>query len=181
LDAGAVDKVKAVAKALNERPQLKIEVPIAVVAELDGPALGTAQYAAELRAVQAAALARRKSTAQKGAPPPFGELDPAAQVELLTEVYAKDFGGEAKFPDAVTGLKSKPEVMAAKIDFLATAIRGHIQIGDAELQALGQQRAMALQEALLTDTQLAAERVFLVGSDKATAKDGAVRLELTLQ
>ena len=81
----------------------------------------------------------------------------------------------------MTGLKSKPEVTAAKIDFLGTAIRGHIRVGDAELQALGQQRAQALQEALLTDTQLAAERVFLVASDKATAKDGAVRLELSLQ
>jgi hypothetical protein len=81
----------------------------------------------------------------------------------------------------VTSLKSKPEVNAAKIDFLTKAIREHIQVGDAELQALGQQRALALQQGLLADTQVAAERVFPVGNDKATVKDGVVRLELSLQ
>ena len=39
MDAAGADKIKAVAKALKERPQLKIEVPIAVVPDLDRPAL----------------------------------------------------------------------------------------------------------------------------------------------
>ena len=81
----------------------------------------------------------------------------------------------------MTGLKSKPEVTAAKLDFLDKAIRGHIQVGESELQTLGQQRAMAVQQVLLTDSQVTADRVFLVANDKATSKDGAVRLELSLQ
>jgi hypothetical protein len=181
LDTGAADKLKTVAKALGERPQLNIAVPIAVVAQIDGPALGAARYDAELRAMQAAMAARKKSAAQKGAPPPYAQLDPAAQLELLTQVYAKDFGGAPKFPDTVTSLKSKADVNAAKIDFLAKAVREHIQVGDDELQQLGQQRAMALQQALLTGTEVTAERVFLVANDKASVKDGAVRLELSLQ
>ena len=40
-------------------------------------------------------------------------------------------------------------------------------MGDADLTALGQQRAMALQQALLTGTQIDPERVFLVANDKA--------------
>lgn len=180
LDAAATDKVKAVAKALIERPQLKIDVPIAAVAEVDRPALIAARYNAELSAMQATLTARKKGAATS-APLPYDQLDPAAQLALLTQLYAKDFGAEPKFPDTVTSLKSKPEVNAAKIDFLTKAIREHIQVGDAELQALGQQRALALQQGLLADTQVAAERVFPVGNDKATVKDGVVRLELSLQ
>jgi hypothetical protein len=181
LDAAATDKVKTVAKALIERPQLKIEVPIATVADVDRPALIAARYNAKISAAQAAPTSRKKAAAANGAPLPYDQLDPAAQLELLTGLYARDFGAEPKFPDTVTSLKSKPEVSAAKIDFLTQAVREHIQVGDAELQALGQQRALALQQALLTDTQVAAERVFLVGNDKATVKDGVVQLELSLK
>ncbi len=180
LDAAAAEKVKAVAKALIERPQLKIDVPIAAVPEVDRPALIAARYDAELSAMQATLTARKKGAAAR-APLPYDQLDPAAQLELLTQLYAKDFGAEPKFPDTVTSLKSKPQVNAAKIDFLTKAVREHIQVGDAELQALGQQRALALQQRLLADTQVDAQRVFLVGNDKATLKDGVVRLELSLQ
>src|SRR5208282_3894412 len=39
LNPAALDKAQAMVKALNARPQLKIEVPIATVAELDRPRL----------------------------------------------------------------------------------------------------------------------------------------------
>jgi len=164
LDAGAADKARTVAKALIERPQLQIDVPIAVVPALDGPALAEAEYQAELNAV------RRP-----------GEGDHATPLELLTRVYAKDLGAEPKYPDAVTSIKPKPELIAAKMSFLSKAVHEHIVVSDAELQALGQRRAQALQQALLADSQVAPERVFLVANDKATAKDGSVRLELSLK
>jgi hypothetical protein len=180
LDPVASDKAKAVAKALIERPQLKIEVPIAVFPDLDRPALVAARFTAEFGAAQSVKGSSKK-TAAAGTPPSYDELDPSAKLELLTRLYAKDFGAEPKFPDAVTGIKSKPDIAPAKIDFLEKAIREHIQVGEGDLQALGQERAKALQQALLTDTQVSADRVFLVTNDKATAKDGMVRLELTLR
>ncbi len=182
LDAAASDKVKTVAKALIERPQLKIEVPIGVVPAADGPALVAARLKTQLASAQSAKGGSKKSAAAAGATPPaFEQLDPATRLELLTQVYTKDAGAEPKFPDTVTGIKSKPEALAAKIDFLNKAIPEHIVIDEGELQALGQQRAKALQEVLLADPQVTAERVFLVSNDKATAKDGTVRLELSLQ
>ena len=181
LDAAATDKVKTVAKALIERPQLKIEVPIGVVADLDRPALVAARFNAELSAAQSAKGSPKKAAPAAGAPPSYEQLDPTIQLELLTQLYAKDFGAEPKFPDAVTGLKSKPEITSAKIDFLSKSIREHIQVGEGELQTLGQQRALALQQMLLADTQVAAERVFLVANDKAVSKDGLVQLELSLR
>jgi len=99
----------------------------------------------------------------------------------LTQLYAKDVGGEPKFPQEVANLKTKPELAAAKTDFLTKALHEHIAVTDGDLTALGQQRATAVQQALLTDTQLDPGRVFLVVNDKAKNQDGKVRLELSLR
>ena len=178
LDAAGADKVKTVVKALNGRPQLKIEVPIAWVGDLDRPALVEAQFQAQVRDARAAAGSGKKSAA---AAADFESLDPAAQAEVLTQLYAKNLGGEPKYPPEVTSIKAKPELAAAKVAFLKQALRAHIVVADADLTALGQQRAMAVQQGLLTDTQLDPARVFLVVNDKAKNQDGKVRLELTLK
>ena len=178
LEPAAVDKAMAMVKALNERPQLKIEVPIATVGELDRPALVETRYLAEVREAQAVGKANRQRPA--GAPD-FDQLDPAEQIELLTQVYRTKLGGEPKFPESISKLKAKPDVEAAKLDFLKQALHEHIAIADSDLTALGQQRAMAVQHALLTDTQVDPARVFLVANDKAKIQDGKVRLELSLQ
>jgi len=165
-------------KALNERPQLKIEVPIAWVSELDRPALVEARFLTQVREAQSGKTGRDKSRA---AAPDFEQLDAPAKVELLTQLYAKDAGGEPKFPQEVTNLKTKPELAAAKADFLTKALHEHIAVTDGDLTALGQQRAMAVQQALLTDTQLDPARVFLAVNDKAKNQDGKARLELSLK
>jgi hypothetical protein len=178
LDSAAADKIRAVVKALDGRPQLKIDVPIAWVGELDRPALIEARFSAQLQDAQSARSAGKKPAA---AVPGFEQMDPAAQVELLTQVYAKTLGGEPKFPPEVTSIKAKPDLAAAKVQYLKQALHDHIVIADADLTALGQQRATAVQQALLTDTQLDPARVFLVVNDKAKNQDGRVRLELTLK
>jgi hypothetical protein len=111
----------------------------------------------------------------------FERLDPETQVVVLSKLYATAFGSQPRFPETVTRLKSKPDIIAAKRDFLSKALRDHVVVGNDELQSLGQRRAMALQQALLADPQVAPERVFLVANDKAVASDGAVRLELSLK
>src|SRR5258707_4471703 len=178
LDAAAADKIRAMVKALNERPQLKIEVPIAWVSDLDHPALVEAQLLTQVREAQSAKTGRKKSSADA---PEFEQLDPSAKVEILTQLYAKDVGGEPKFPQEVTNIKTKPELTAAKADVLKQALREHIAVTDRDLTALRQQRAMTVQQALLTDTQLDPARGFLVVNDKAKNQDGKVRLELSLK
>ena len=176
LDAAAADKTRAIVKALSERPQLKIEVPIAEVDELDRPALIEAQFSAQLREAQSG-----NSGAKNPAAPEFAAMDPAAKLALLTKVYAKTLGGEPKYPEEVTSIKAKPDLAAAKVDFLSKALHEHIAVAAADLTALGQQRAVAIQQALLADGQVGADRVFLVVSDKAKNQDGKVRLELSLK
>jgi len=100
---------------------------------------------------------------------------------LLTQLYEKNFGGEPKFPQPVASLKEKSELAAAKTDFLTQALHGHIAITDTDLAALGQQRAAAVQRALLKETQVDPARVFLVANGKAKDQDGRIHLELSLQ
>ena len=178
LDSAAMDKAKTVVKALNERPQLKIDVPIAWINELDRPALIEARLSTQIREAQSGKGSRKASAADA---PDFEQLDPSAKLEVLTPLYAKDVGGEPKYPQEVTNLKTKPELAAAKADFLEQALREHMAVTDADITALGQQRAQAVQQALLTDTQLDPARVFLVVNDKAKNQDGKVRLELSLR
>jgi Domain of Unknown Function (DUF748) len=179
LEPAAADKAKAMVKALNERPQLKIEIPIATIGDLDRPALVESRFQAEVREAQATGKGNRQKAG--AAPPDFGQLDPAAQVELLTQVYEKKLGGEPKYPESISKIKAKPDAETAKLDFLKQALHEHIAIAESDLTALGQQRAMAVQQVLLTDTQVDPARVFLVANDKAKNQDGKVRLELSLQ
>ena len=178
LNPAAADKGRAMVKALTERPQLKIEVPIAWVADLDRPALAEKRFLAQVRDAQADKAGRKKSAA---AAPDFEQMDPAARVEVLTPLYVKDMGGEPKYPESVTSIKPKPELAAAKADFLTQALHAHITISDADLTALGQRRAMAIQQALLAGTQVDPARVFLVANGKAKNQDGGVRLEMSLK
>jgi hypothetical protein len=178
LDSAATDKVRAMVKALNERPQLKIEVPIASVGELDRPALIDSRYLTQVREAQAGSTGRGKS---KVAGSDFEQLEPGAKVELLTQVYAKVIGGEPKYPETVTSIKTKPELAAAKADFLKQILHEHMTINESDIEALGQERAKAVEHALLTETQLDPTRVFLVANDKAKNHDGKVRLELSLR
>ena len=179
LDSAAADKGRAMVKALTERPQLKIEVPIAWIGDLDRSALVEARFMTQVRDAQAAGEAGGKKPAV--AAPEFEQLDPAVRAVLLTRLYVRNIGGEPKYPEAVTSIKTKPELAAAKADFLSQALHAHIAITDADLTALGQQRAMAIQQALLTGTQVDPARVFLVVNDKAKAQDGKVRLEMSLK
>jgi outer membrane protein OmpA-like peptidoglycan-associated protein len=178
LDPAAADKARALVKAMNERPQLKIEVPIAWVGELDRPAMVEAQFLAQVREAQSSKAGRKQSTAAATA---LEQMDPAAQTEILTQLYTKNLGGEPKFPPAVTSLKAQPALAAAKAEYLKQALHEHIVIADADLTALGQQRATAVQQVLLTNTEMDPARVFLVVNDKAKNHDGQVRLELSLK
>jgi hypothetical protein len=177
LDAPAAEKVQTMVKALKERPQLKIDVPIAWVGELDRPAMAEMQLMTQIRAALSGRVSRKQTAAS---PPEFEQLDSAAKLEILTKLYAKIMGSEPKYPESFTSLK-KPELAAAQADFLKLALQQHIAVTDAELTALGQERAAAVQQALLADSQLDPERVFLVLNDKAKNKDGMVRLELSLK
>lgn len=167
LDAAARQKITAMTKALVERPQLQIELPIAVAAAADRPAIVEQHYAQEL-----AQLGGSGSVA-----------DEAAQVKALTRLYTRDLGAAPQFPAPPAPAAGVPpvDVKAEQIKFLQQAIHDHIVVSDDDLKSLAQARAQALQQALLSDGQVDPTRVFLVANDKVQAQGQAVRLELTLR
>jgi Domain of Unknown Function (DUF748) len=177
LDPAATDKVKTMVKALADRPQLKIEVPIGMVPDLDRAALADARFSSEIKDAMNAPAPRKKSAA----PASFDELGAAGKLAVLSQVYAKAAGGEPKYPESVTNAKSKADLTAAKVDFLEHELHQRVAVSDSDLTALGQQRATAVQQALLVDSHIDPSRVFLVGNDKAKAADGKVRLEMSLR
>src|SRR6202012_4263527 len=178
LDPAGVAKAQSIVKALDARPQLKIEIPIAVVGELDRPSLIEAKYQAQLQEAMGSTRARKKPSPAAGT---FEQMDPGAQLDLLTRLYVGNFGSDPKFPDSIEAIKTKPEKTAGRNDFLLHELHKHISVTESDLTALGQQRAMSVQQVLLTGTQIDPERVFLVANDKAKSQDGRVRLELSLR
>jgi hypothetical protein len=151
------------------------------VPDVDGPALVAAAFRSQIAELQEETRKGGRKGAGAPAPSSFDQLDPAAKLDVLARLYARDFGAEPRYPDSVTAIKRQPELTAAKIDFLTSAVHEHIVVGEDRLTALGQQRALALQRALLTDTGIDPARIFLVANDKAQARDGAVRMELSLR
>jgi hypothetical protein len=172
LDGAGAEKLKVVIHALQERPQLKLEVPIAALPEVDRPALIEARFIADAQAEQAL---------QANSQLRFSQLEPAARLRLLTTLFGKKFAHAPKFPDSPGGKPAQAEEVVAKIAFLEAELKAQIVVDDADLQGLAQQRALVLQQALLTDTALDPGRVFLVASDKIKSQDGLVRLELSLR
>ncbi len=180
LDDAAAAKIKTLAKALDARPQLKLDVPIGYVTDLDRDALLDAALAAHIEAARSDVSAGAKGVPASAATA-FGTLDPAARLAVLTRLYTQELGAVPTYPEAVTGAHAPAEVLAAKLDFLTQAIRAHLAIDEPALRALGERRAAAVQGALIAEGGLDPSRIFLVANGKATAQDGMVRLELTLK
>jgi uncharacterized protein involved in outer membrane biogenesis len=168
----------ALAKGLAERPQLRIEVPAGVVPELDAQAITQQRLTAAL-----AALART----------PAGEtfaleaLPGDEQVDLLRDLYRERFDQRPKIPDVPEPPEgSDRDARRALRDahdaqWLTTGLLPKFAPTDAEVSALAQARAEAIQAALLAGGELPPERVFITALVPLVAKEGRVSLELALE
>jgi hypothetical protein len=172
VDAQAKEHLQTIAKALGERPQLKLDLPIAYVKAADAPALAAAKLAAQLQA----AVATKPGAAAVA----FAQLDPGVQLKLLHGLYVATVGAEPQYPDAIAAIKAKADADAARRDYLRQELLARESVTPDELLKLGQHRARALQDALLTGSTLDPERVFLVESDRAKLEGDRVRLEMSL-
>ncbi len=186
LDEAAQNRIKSVAKALAERPQLKIDVPLAGVADLDRPALVQARFQALL--VKQQEKMPHPKTGAVEAPPAFDTLDPKQQLSLLDAAYRQQTGSAPQFPEAakqegsekLSRAQARQKKTEDDIEFVRDVLMKHIQVSDQDLSDLAKARAAAIQQLLLANTQVDPARVFLVVNNKAAAQDKAVRLELTL-
>src|SRR4029077_16824174 len=112
----AQDQLAALDRALQERPQLKLDVPIVASAGLDRAQLARDKLRAELAARVAGSRQGRKN------PEEATELalaDPDRHLQLLLEQFAADLGKDAAPPASVpavqAGQKKGPAGVAAGV------------------------------------------------------------------
>jgi len=151
-------KLKSLAKALTERPGLKLDITGRYdAAELD--ALKQASLERKLRALKTRDLQARGGALPEGGVAVSKEERPA----LLARVYKDETFAK---PRNVIGLtKSIPPEEMEKL------ILANTTIDDDDLLALGNRRAQAARDWLITTGQVPGERIFLIGAKPASKDD----------
>jgi Domain of Unknown Function (DUF748) len=175
LSKATQDQLASLEKALQQRPQLKLDVPIVTSARLDGAQLARAQVET---ALAARAQGGRAGTAEAAL------ADPGKRLPLLIEQFHADLGKDAALPASAVALqaakKKDPDALAAANTDLEAALIGHAQVADADLDKLGRARAAAIQNALLTDGQVDPGRVFIVNAAAKADSGDSVKAELAV-
>jgi hypothetical protein len=182
LEKPAQDQLAALAKALKERPQLKLDVPMVFADTIDRPALAAARLRSEL---QARELATREGRKHPDTAFELALADPEKHLKLLLEQYPADLGKDKPLPPSVVAVqqakrKETPPYDAAIAD-LNAALIDHIQVPDSDLEALGKERAQAIEGALVSDGQVETARVFIVNAPPKPQSGDKVKVELALK
>lgn len=183
--AAAAEKLVTLAKGLVEKPDIKLDVPMGAVAELDKIALADRAYERQLAAAVGAVLRRKADDATP--PPAFDALESKQKTAVLKALLERQGGPvpevpePAAPPEGTARADAKALREAAEVEFLAKEARARVVVTDAEVEALGEERGHAIERILLTDTGLEPTRVYVSRNGKVAAQDGKVRFELGLQ
>jgi hypothetical protein len=167
LDAAARKKLEAVAKALTDRPGLKLDVSGRADPAADREAL---RRLALLRAVKAQKLRETVGSGGDVAAIDKVQVDPQEYPKYLEMAWRA-----AKFDkprNAIGLVKSQP---VAEMERMMLA---HIETSDAELVALANERAQHVKDWLVDTGKVAGERMFIVspklgGGDRSVAAGSA--------
>jgi hypothetical protein len=165
LDATARSRIATLAKGLDARPALNIDVPLTADAAVDRAAIRARRWQEQLEALATRRLA--KKAAEPGA---IAALlaDPAGYRALLEEGYVTAFTQKPSIPPPPTGVApGSPQATAAAVAGLEQALATRLVVDPAELEALGHARAAAVQSALLDGTGIDPGRVFVVNAPPA--------------
>ncbi len=167
-DAAEQEKLATLAKALLDRPALRLDVTGHADAAVDTDGLRQAALQRMLRAQKLKAMVDRGEEA-----PSVDEItvDAAEYPDLLKKAYrAADF----KKPKNFIGLTK--DLPPAEMEALILA---NVKVGDEELRALARQRAQAVRDWLTTEGEVPGERVFVLEPKVEPATDGGqVRFSL---
>lgn len=164
LEAGQIAKLGTLARALADRPGLKLDIIGRVDPALDVAGLKEAKLLAKLRAVRV----RQRVREGESVDPATVTLSAAERPALLATVY-----DDEAIPDKPRNFlgfaKTIPSAEQEKL------ILANLKITPEDLRALANQRAYAVRAWLEADGQIARERIYIV-EPKLTAegiKDGS--------
>ena len=180
LPQGSAEALGALAKALNQRPELKLDIPA-------GPGIREDATAVADGAVDKALLAK-----DNGKVTSVSALEADEQHDRLEDLYRAKLGKKPAYPDfPADALKAAPGAKPDASDDDRRALlesqwlRGELRKSfiptNAELAALGTARADAVRSALLADGSVDPARVFMAaGLTEAVNQDHA-RMELKFE
>jgi hypothetical protein len=153
LMASEKEKLQSVAKALDQRPQLKLTVQAPYSPQADRPAMKRERVAREVEQ----ALGRKLQPDEKPAPVAFDSLATQRALERLAAEkagaaaerewvaqYAKRKGAEPERAGTILRRKGDPAFYEAMFDWIATIE----PVPDAAMQDLAEKRALAVLETL---------------------------------
>ncbi len=168
LSAAEELKLAALAKALADRPGLKVEIKGYVEREKDAEGYRRELLNQKLRNEKFLLLAKERQV-KEGEGADSIRIAPEETSKLLKAVYKKE-----KFPkprNAIGLVKDLPD------DEMRKLIITNTTVGEAEFQGLARERATAVFDYLVKKGGLPAERLFQKNDDihKAPEKEGAVR------
>jgi hypothetical protein len=174
-------RLDAVGKALNERPALQLEIPLAVNRSLDQPALQRAQLTERLLAIKRRELlAKRRSV---------DELD--ATVLEDREEYLRllrELDHQLRVAELGDPKLERPKLPKVPRDELETAIAQleeqilpRVLIDEVMFADLGKTRAEDVRQRLLGNGELDPARVFIISGGEAANDNGSVRMDLSLR
>ena len=172
LDDAGKQRLAGMVKALKERPGLQLDIP-AVYSDVDGMAIAN----------QAMAASNPAKNGNSGE----SSDDPNDRFEQLVEQYRAEFGPKATLPGSVPAVldtrakKRDPQMLTTATGELEQALREKHAATPEQLEALGQSRARAIQDALLGSGEIDPQRVFLIAPEAKPPVDGKVRVELALK
>jgi len=189
LDDTATGKLDSLHKALLDRPGLNLDIPLTVDATLDRTTLTEQRWNRLLMDA-----AQRQFGARSAAPGFIAALPamPADYRRVLEAAWQQQFNRRPQIPRPVPPAAGEPapDANAAAISWLESGLRKSIVISDDALQALAKSRTDVIQAALLQDSGIEPERIFVINprdaepagdSNAAPAAAGAVRLTLSLK
>lgn len=164
LAANQTEQLSKLAQALAERPQLRLDVPVTLVADQDSKAIATANLYARVPALTE----------------PSDEPALRKRLSQLEALYQASTKTAPEYPAETQGQEDID--WSARIEWLEARLLENMQPDSPALEALARQRAQAVQSAVLANTAVAPERLFITTDRSALlATDGKVRMELKLE
>jgi uncharacterized protein involved in outer membrane biogenesis len=167
-------KLKAISRAMTDKPGLKLDIAGRVDTLNDPEGLKRALLLGKIEALKVKDMARKGESVEEGG---RVSVSPTEYPALLGRVY-----GAEKFAKPRNMIGLAKELPAAEMEKLILA---SIQVGDDELRLLAQQRAQAVKTWLLEQGKVPAERVFLLaprsGDDGKHPKARISRVDFSLR
>ncbi len=164
-----VKKLEALAKGLEERPGLRLDVIGTADPELDRAAIRARKLKEQLLAMRQHERGQASLKSE--------ELSSDDEARLVTELYEKQ---QEQLKKSVQPQPTEAEPKPPTVEDMKQRLAATIVVDELELGALARQRAEQVRDQLIGGGTLAEERVFLLETDLTASGNEQVRSRLTI-